>query len=151
VNPSIPRIRPPVYFLTAIVVMILLHSFFPITHWLASPWNYLGIVFIVLGGILTIRSVVLFRRVGTQTHPGVKATALVHEGPFRFTRNPMYLGLIIILVGVAILLGSVSPLLVIPLMIWILHVKFILREEKWMENWFGEPYLDYKKKTRRWL
>lgn len=150
-NDSIPRIRPPVYFLLAIAVMILLDSFFPLVHWVAAPWNYVGIVLIGLGLLLTIRSVILFRRSGTQTHPGVKATQLVHEGPYRYTRNPMYLGLIIILVGVAVLLGSVSPLLVIPLMIWILHVKFILREEKWMENWFGEPYLDYKKKTRRWL
>jgi protein-S-isoprenylcysteine O-methyltransferase Ste14 len=63
----------------------------------------------------------------------------------------MYLGLVIMLFGLAILLGSISPLLVIPIMIWILHVKFILREEKWMESWFGESYMEYKKKTRRWL
>jgi protein-S-isoprenylcysteine O-methyltransferase Ste14 len=150
-NPSIPRIRPPVYFLLAIAVMILLDSFLPLAHWLQPPWTYAGMVVIVLGFLLTVRSALLFRRLGTQTHPGVKATQLVHEGPFRYTRNPMYLGLMIILVGVAMLLGSVSPLVVIPLMTWILHVKFILREEKWMENWFGQPYLEYKKKTRRWL
>ena len=148
---SIPRIRSPVYFLLALAAMILLHSLFPIAYWLAAPWKCFGIVFIVSGVILTIRSAQLFRQQGTQTHPGVKATWLVTEGPFRYTRNPMYLGLLIILVGVAILLGSVSPLLVIPIMIWILHVKFILREEQWMESWFGAPYLEYKKKTRRWL
>jgi protein-S-isoprenylcysteine O-methyltransferase Ste14 len=59
----------------------------------------------------------------------------------------MYLGLITILVGVAILLGSYSPLIIIPLLIWILHTQFILQEEKWMESWFGESYLEYKKNS----
>jgi protein-S-isoprenylcysteine O-methyltransferase Ste14 len=150
-NNSIPRIRPPAYFLMAVVVMILLNSFFPLAHWLEFPWKYFGIVLIILGFILTVRSFILFRRLGTQSHPGVKATVFVNKGPYRYTRNPMYLGLVIMLLALAILLGSISPLLVIPIMIWILHVKFILREEKWMESWFGESYLEYKKKTRRWL
>ncbi|MCU7549988.1 isoprenylcysteine carboxylmethyltransferase family protein [Chitinophagaceae bacterium LB-8] len=150
-NNSIPRIRPPVYFLIAIALMILLNSVFPLAHWLKFPWKYFGIVFIILGFALTYGSFILFRQAGTQTHPGVKATVLVHKGPYRYTRNPMYVGLVVILLGVAILLGSLSPFLVIPIMIWILHSKFILREEKWMESWFGESYLEYKKKTRRWL
>jgi protein-S-isoprenylcysteine O-methyltransferase Ste14 len=150
-NNAIPGIRPPVYFLMAVVVMILLNSFFPLAHWLEFPWKYFGIVLIILGFILSAGSFILFRRLGTQSHPGVKATVLVTKGPFRYTRNPMYLGLVAMLFGLAILLGSISPLIVIPIMIWILHVKFILREEKWMESWFGESYLEYKKKTRRWL
>ena len=63
----------------------------------------------------------------------------------------MYLGFITMLAGVAILLGSISPFIVIPIVFWILQTQFVLREEKWMENWFGEPYLEYKKKTPRWL
>jgi protein-S-isoprenylcysteine O-methyltransferase Ste14 len=148
---SIPRIPPPVYFLSAVVLMILLNKFFPILRWLEFPWRYVGIVFIVFGFILSAGSGMLFRRLGTQPRPGVKATVLVTKGPYRFTRNPMYLGLVTILVGLSILLGTLSPLIMIPTIILILHFNFILREEKWMESWFRESYLSYKKKTRRWL
>ena len=150
-KPSVPLIPPPIYFLLAIAAMILLNSFFPIAHWLDYPWNYVGLVLIIAGFILTIRSAGLFRRLGTQTFPGVKATVLVNEGPFRYTRNPIYLGFIIMLVGVAVLLGSVSPFIIIPVISWILHSQFVLREERWMEEWFGEQYLEYKRRTRRWL
>ena len=150
-NNSIPRIVPPVYFLAAIIVMVLLNAFVPIGYWLRFPWRYFGIVLIVLGFALSLGSGSLFRRLGTPPRPGVRAKVLVTKGAYCYTRNPMYLGLVTMLVGIAILLGSTSPLFVIPIMVWILHSQFILQEEKWMENWFGESYLEYKNKTRRWL
>src|SRR5439155_12747847 len=100
---SIPRITPPVYSLAAIIVMVLLNSFTPFGHWLQYPWRYLGIIFIVLGLILSVRSKTLFQRSDTPVHPGVKATVLVTRGAFRYTRNPMYLGIVVILIGVAVL------------------------------------------------
>lgn len=148
---NIPRIVPPVYFLVAIIVMILLNSFIPIGRWLPFPWRWLGILPIVAGFLLSLGSGNLFRRKGTPPRPGLKANALVTSGPFRFTRNPMYIGLLTMLIGIAILLGSFSPLIVVPFMFCILHFKFILKEEKWMESWFGEPYVEYKKKTPRWI
>jgi protein-S-isoprenylcysteine O-methyltransferase Ste14 len=63
----------------------------------------------------------------------------------------MYLGLISMLTGISILLGTLSSLFVIPIIFLILNTQFVLREEKWMENWFGESYLEYKSKTPRWL
>jgi protein-S-isoprenylcysteine O-methyltransferase Ste14 len=150
-NPGIPKIPPPIYFLAAIIAMILLNSFAPGGRWLDYPWRYLGIIIIVFGFSLSLGSAILFRNLGTNPIPGTQATVLVTKGAFRFTRNPMYLGLITILIGVAILLGSFSPLMVIPVFCWILHSQFVLREEKWMEGWFGESYLAYKNKTPRWL
>ncbi|HET9825419.1 MAG TPA: isoprenylcysteine carboxylmethyltransferase family protein [Chitinophagaceae bacterium] len=91
------------------------------------------------------------RRLGTPLRPGVRATVLVTRGAFKYTRNPMYLGLLTMLVGVATLLDSLSPIIVIPIFIWILYSQFIRREEKWMESWFGDSYLEYKRKTPRWL
>src|SRR5262245_25907570 len=150
-NNSMPRIVPPVYVLVGIVLMVVLNSFAPIARWLHAPWRYIGIVVIAMGFFLALVSLNLFRRSGTPPRPGMKATALVTAGPFRRTRNPMYLGLITILVGVAILVGSFSPLIVIPIVVWIIHSQFVRREEKWMEEWFGEAYLEYKKRTPRWL
>lgn len=148
---SIPRISPPAYFLLAVIVMILLDSFFPISRWLHYPWRYLGIIIMVFGFCLGLGSGMFFRKLGTNPRPGKKATLIVTKGPFRYTRNPMYTGLITILIGLAILLGTVSPIFIIPVLFVILHTQFVLREEKWMEEWFGQSYLDYKNKTPRWL
>jgi len=148
---SVPRIPPPIYFLAGLVVMILLNSFVPIGRWLYYPWRYLGIIIIALGFSLSAGSGIFFRKLGTNPRPGTRATLIVTKGAFKHTRNPMYLGLITMLIGASILLGTFSPLIVIPIIFLILHTKFVLREEQWMEEWFGEPYLEYKNKTPRWL
>jgi len=150
-NPGIPKIPPPIYFLVGIIAIVLFNSFAPGGRWLDYPWRYLGIIIIVLGFSLSLGAGILFRTLGTNPIPGTQATVLVTTGPFRFTRNPMYLGLITILAGISILLVSFSPLIVIPIFSWILHTQFVLREEKWMEAWFGKSYLEYKSKTPRWL
>jgi len=150
-NTSIPRIPPPVFFLAGIVVMVLLNSYFPIGRWLHYPWRYFGIIFLVLGFSLGLGSGLYFRRLGTNPRPGAKATLIVTTGPFKYTRNPMYLGLTTMLIGTAILLGTFSPVLVIPIFFILVQTQFVLREEKLMEQWFGQPYLEYKKKTPRWL
>jgi len=148
---NIPRIIPPVYILGAIIVMILLNTYAPIGRWLEYPWRYFGILIIVAGFVLILAGGNLFRKLGTPPRPGLKANVLVTSGAFRYTRNPMYMGMIIMLIGLAILLGSISPMIVIPVIFLILHTQFVLREEKWMQGWFGDSYMEYKKKTPRWL
>lgn len=148
---SIPRIPPPIHFLVGLTTMILLNSFVPIGHWLVFPWRYTGIIIIVLGFSLAIGSGMFFRKFGTDPRPGNRAAVIVTNGPFRYTRNPMYFGYIIMLIGTSTLLGTLSPLIVIPIFFLILQTQFVFREEKWMAEWFGAPYLEYKKKTPRWL
>ena len=131
--------------------MILLNSFAPVGRWLHYPWRYFGIILIVAGVVLSIGSGMLFRKLGTNPQPGTRANLIVTEGAFRYTRNPMYLGLIVTLIGTSILLGTISPLIIILIVFLILHNQFVLCEEKWMEEWFGQSYLDYKSKTPRWL
>jgi len=150
-NTLIPRIPPPVYFLVAVILMILLNLFVPIGRWLYYPWRYFGIIIIALGFSLSLGSGIFFRKLGTNPRPGSKANLIVTKGPFKFTRNPMYLGLITMLIGISILLGTFAPLVAIPIVFIILHTQFVLREEKWMEEWFGQSYLEYKSKTPRWL
>ncbi len=148
---SVPRIPPPVFMLLTVLCMILLNYYVPIGRWLNYPWRYLGIALIILGFTLGLGSGLYFRKLGTNPKPGAKATLIVTKGPFKYTRNPMYLGLMTIIIGVSILLGTFSPLFLIPILFLILHTQFVLREEKLMEKWFGKPYLDYKNKTPRWL
>lgn len=151
VNTSIPRIPPPIHFLAGLIAMVLLNVYAPMARWLNSPWRYAGIIIIVLGFCLSIGSGIYFRKLGTNPRPGARAKLLVTNGVFRYTRNPMYIGLITMLIGVSILLGTVSPLIVIPIIFAILHTGFVLREEKWMEEWFGESYIEYKSRTPRWI
>jgi protein-S-isoprenylcysteine O-methyltransferase Ste14 len=150
-NTSIPRLPPPFFFLVSIIAMILLHLYAPIGRWINYPWRSAGIVLIVAGLVLGAGSGMFFRKLGTNPRPGARATLVVKTGPFRFTRNPMYVGLTTILVGVAILLGTFSPLIVLPFFFIFVHTQFVLKEEKLMEEWFGESYLEYKRKTPRWF
>jgi protein-S-isoprenylcysteine O-methyltransferase Ste14 len=92
-----------------------------------------------------------FGRAKTPPNPGRASTTLVIEGPFRFTRNPMYLGLTLIYVGIAFaansawLLGLTAPLLIV------MHFGVIVREEAYLERKFGDAYLQYRKTVRRWF
>src|ERR1044072_1718596 len=114
-NTSIPRIPPPIYFLIGLIAMILLSSFVPIGRWLHFPCRYIGIIIIVLGFSLSLAGGMFFRKLGTNPRPGTRATLIVTKGPFKYTRNPMYLGLTTMLIGTSILLGTFSPVLVIPI------------------------------------
>ncbi len=145
---SIPRIIPPFYFLASVVAMALLNTFAPVLVWLHRPWTYIGAGPIFLGFLLSFNSVILFRRLRTPLHPGMPAKVLITEGAYQYTRNPIYLGMVLILLGICLLFGSLSPLLVIPFFIWIIHTRFILREEKWMEEWFGQLIWNTRKEHR---
>lgn len=93
----------------------------------------------------------LFRRAGTRPEPWQPSSAIVEIGLYRFTRNPMYLGMALIYAGAAIMLDSaVSLLLLIPLL-FVIQRGVIGREEAYLEQKFGEPYRQYKSRVRRWL
>lgn len=108
--------------------------------------------FVAAVGIITILLAAnLFQKANTPLKPFKKPEKLVTTGIYRFTRNPMYLGMVIILTGLGIFLGSLSAFLVIPLFIWAIHTNFILHEEQLLLNTFGKDYADYLSRVRRWI
>ena len=145
------RILPPVYFLLSLVVMAALHLLLPIVRWIPGPWNGIGALPLSGGVLLAVMANRLFHRRGTPVHPFGEASMLVVDGPFRYTRNPMYLGLILTLIGIAVLLGTLSPWIVIPPFAWILARLFVRREERVLQEKFGQEFLAYKQKVRRWI
>lgn len=145
------RPLPPVYFLLGIGAMLALHRFVPVARWVAEPWNALGAILVVAGLGLSIYAASLFRKRGTGIKPFSEATALVVEGPYRFTRNPMYLGLTIALAGVAILLGTATPWLVVPPFVWIITVQYVVKEEAMLRQRFGGEYEAFTRRVRRWI
>jgi len=91
------------------------------------------------------------RRAGTNVRPDQPATAIVVDGPFRFTRNPLYLGLTGLYAGVALLVDALWPLLLLVPLLVIVKWGVIHREERYLEAKFGETYRLYKARVRRWL
>jgi len=142
---------PPAFVLIAGLLMTGLHLVVPWVQLLAMPWRLLGVVPVAVGILLNIWADQLFKRARTAVKPFEPSTALVLAGPFHFSRNPMYLGMVLALVGIAIVLGSATPWLVVPLFVWLVTERFIIREERKLEATFGQQYYDYKVKVRRWV
>jgi protein-S-isoprenylcysteine O-methyltransferase Ste14 len=137
--------------LVFILVQILLHFLAPIYQVVDKPYTYIGILLIILGFLPNLYYGIYFRKIKTAIPAYKEPTKLVTSGFFKISRNPIYLGMIILLIGVAILLGSLSPF-IIPLIFFILIKAFnISYEEKVLEKKFGKKYLDYKNKVRRWI
>ncbi|NIM61593.1 MAG: isoprenylcysteine carboxylmethyltransferase family protein [Acidobacteria bacterium] len=145
------KILPPVYFLLALIVMGALHRYVPVAVLVASPYRYGGVALIVLGLGVTIAAAGLFFKLGTPLRPFEESTLVVTTGMFRFTRNPMYLGMVLVLVGTAVMLGTLVAFLPVPPFVAIIRLRFIRNEERFMEDLFGEEYLAYKRKVRRWI
>jgi protein-S-isoprenylcysteine O-methyltransferase Ste14 len=146
-----PKVLPPVYLILSIVLMGALHFFFPVVRFLQPPFTYLGVVLIVAGIAISAYASGLFAKAGTPVIPFKPSTALVTTGLYRWTRNPMYLGTIIILLGLAMFCGTAGSLLPVPFYIWLIRARFVVREERFLEDIFGERYLEYKRSVRRWL
>ena len=130
-----------------------LNAFFPVMQLIESPWNRVGLALIVVAGSFDMWSLFLFFKKHTTPNPmkPQNTTALVSNGLYKLTRNPMYVGLLIILTGYAIWLGSLTPFLLLPVFYGLITEMQIKPEEGFLEEKFGQEYLDYKKRVRRWL
>jgi protein-S-isoprenylcysteine O-methyltransferase Ste14 len=147
------RIPPPLTALLAAAVMWALHRWLPLSHLIAAPWNYLALLPVVIGRVITVAAGGRFRQARTTfdpVNPG-KTSYLVTAGVFRFSRNPMYLGLVLLLIGWAIWLGTASPWLVPPLFMILMTLGQIVPEEQALQELFGESYLAYQHSVSRWI
>ena len=145
------KILPPTYLLIALLAMIALHFLIPLIKIVPSPWNAIGVIFLLAGILLNYFGGYLFHQAGTPIKPFIGSSTLVTQGVFRFSRNPMYLGFTLILGGAAILLGTLAPFLVILVFLVLMEIIFIKVEEKMLEQKFGQLYLEYKRRVQRWL
>ena len=142
---------PPVYFLAALLFMAVLAYLMPVAHLIYVPLRLCGGVFILAGLAITTTAAWAFKHANTPIRPFELATTLVITGIYRYTRNPMYLGMLIMLVGTWIALGKLSPVFVIPIFFFILLEGFVKPEEEVLEKIFGDKYRDYKSSVRRWI
>jgi protein-S-isoprenylcysteine O-methyltransferase Ste14 len=107
-------------------------------------------VLFVVGVALTLDAAAWFRRMGTSPDPREPTQMIVREGPYRFTRNPMYLGLSLALAGLALLLGNALwPLLALIPVLSVIQLMVVTREERYLEAKFGDQYREYRAQVRR--
>lgn len=145
------RITPPLYLFASLILMWLLNRYWPLYRYLHEPWTYLGIVPVLAGIAVAMVSARRFLHAKTGIVPFDKATTLVTGGFYRHTRNPMYLGLFMILIGVALMMGSLASLLPVWLFMLVIRYNFVAGEERFLEAAFGRDYLEFKHKVRRWF
>ena len=139
------------YFLVLLILSIASHILFPVRFLLQPPVSWSGIFIIGTGLFLAFRTRALFLRNRTTMSPYESPVVLITTGPFRFSRNPGYLAMALILLGSAVLMGTLVPFLFPVLFIVIIEVLFIPYEERVLEENFGEEYREYTRGVRRWV
>ena len=139
---------PPVILLASIVLQIILLFSFPISVDLSS---LLGLILILSGISLVFVSFRFMRKMKTTFIPDGTPEVLISSGPFKFSRNPIYLGMLTILVGVAFLMSSLSAIIIAFMFGIIINFTWIAHEEKKLHELFSEDWENYSSKVRRWI
>jgi protein-S-isoprenylcysteine O-methyltransferase Ste14 len=135
----------------SIIIAVVLHYFFPVTILILFPYNLLGLLIVGFGIYLVFQSVRLLRSYNTTTEPGGNPSSLVTQCPYCYSRNPIYLGLLLIALGTAITLSSLSAFAAPVIFFVVVNTIVIPFEENRLQKIFGIEYERYKRSVRRWL
>jgi len=138
---------PPVWLAVTLVAQYLTASVLPVPGFDVPGGWIIGLA----GVALIVWSAIHFRRAQTPIHPRRKPTTLITDGPFAYSRNPIYLGMALIATGWAVMLGALTALLCVPLFVWVIQHRFILGEEFHIDRALGDDWRAYTARTRRWL
>jgi protein-S-isoprenylcysteine O-methyltransferase Ste14 len=152
-GPDLP-VLPPILLLGALVIAIIL-DFLPL-HFMAPPVGFnaqtvIGVIIAVVGLGIGFSALRLFRHSGTSPNPREATTLVVTDGPYRFTRNPMYLGFVLLLLGIALVFSLEWGVILTPFLWLALDRMIVVREEAYLTQRFGEDYQKLLRQTRRWL
>ncbi|MGH2509637.1 MAG: methyltransferase family protein [Ktedonobacteraceae bacterium] len=148
------RFPPPLYYLIGLAVGFGIYWLYPIR--LSKPEHHLiiytlGISWLLLGGLLAGWAFLTFRQAGTSPNPTRATTTLALQGPYTLTRNPMYLAMGMVCIGISLLVNMLWPLLSVPAVLVIVDRVVIRKEERYLEAKFGDGYRQYKSRVRRWV
>lgn len=143
---------PPFVYVGMLLLGLVLDRLMPWSIELTWIGRYVGGGILIGAGLLCILSAMgLFRKAGTDVKPWKTTTAIVATGVYRFTRNPMYVGMAMLYAGLGLMCSSLGVFLLLPILILLIRTQVIVREERYLESKFGQSYLDYKARVRRWL
>ena len=148
------RFPPPAIYVAVFLIGLLLERFsrIPIVGAVRAPLlSIFGLALVGLGFFVMFWGMLTFRRHKTSILPFRPAGALAMTGPYRFTRNPMYLGMTTAHIGAALAMNAGWPLILLPVALYLI-VRFVIRvEEAYLAQRFGIEYEDFKRRVRRWL
>ncbi|HUL69536.1 MAG TPA: isoprenylcysteine carboxylmethyltransferase family protein [Gemmatimonadales bacterium] len=145
------RFRPPHYLLLALLSMVGLRYLFPYPLPVPSPFHLLAVPLLIAGLVLIVAPAWEFHRRETALDPFGEASVLVTDGWFRYSRNPIYTGMVLVLLAAALGLHAWAPLIVVPIFVAIIRTRFIRMEERFLSQKFGETYRQYCSQVRRWI
>src|ERR1043166_2103750 len=147
------RFPPPFVYLGALLLGLAAERFVTLRS-IGIDWRLLvatGALLFVAGAAMMLAAAGLFRRLGTNVPPSQPTTLIATTGPYRWTRNPMYLGMALIYAGLAIGFDGPIAFALLPLVLIAIQTQVIAREERYLEAKFGDDYRRYKAEIRRWL
>lgn len=145
---------PPFIYMGGLALGLLLHRLLPLKYLPPAVRGIgltLGSTGISMGLSFFLSAFQQMRNANTNINPAQPATTIVAEGPFRFTRNPIYLSMTLLYIGIMFLVNSLWMMFILPIILVLINFGVIAREERYLESKFGAQYLDYKQRVRRWL
>ncbi len=142
---------PPLIFAVPLATGLLLHMFFPKKFLPRRTGIVPGAMCIGLAIVFIRSGFQAMRAANTNVNPTLPVTTIVTEGPFRYTRNPLYLGLTLMYAGISLLSNALWAILLLPVALVVMVYGVIKHEESYLERKFGEQYLSYKARVRRWF
>ncbi len=145
------KVMPTTWFMTFLIITIMLQFFVPAERWIPFPYNHFGWILILAGIVLNLWTDQLFKRNNTTVKPYLKPSHLLLHGPFKISRNPMYLGMLLILAGTAILFKSIFLLIPAFLYVVVMNLFYVRKEEASLTEQFGNEFMTYKRRVRQWF
>ena len=145
---------PPLIYMGGLALGLLLHRLVPLKYLPRTSRTIeltLGSTCISIALSVGLSGFRQMRLANTNINPTQPVHAIVTEGPFRFTRNPLYLGMTLLYIGIMFLVNSLWPMLILPVVLGLMNFGVIAREERYLERKFGAQYLTYKQRVRRWI
>jgi protein-S-isoprenylcysteine O-methyltransferase Ste14 len=144
-------LNPFLIYIALALGALLLQRFLPLPF-IAQPWaSILGVMVLIVSqffGLPALRSMLTAR---TSPNPNRPTSTLIYSGPYRFTRNPMYIGLTLMFAGLSIVFRLSWGLVLLPVVVWLITAWVIVPEENYLAAKFGAAYADYKSRVHRWL
>ncbi|TPW16301.1 MAG: hypothetical protein FD129_748 [bacterium] len=144
-------VHPPFLYLGGLAVLIAAHYFRPWPIAASRALFLPGILVAIVGFVLAGWGRRTMIAAGTNVNPSKPSLAIVDGGPFRFTRNPLYVSISIVFLGATLILNEWAGLILLAVILIVMHFGVVLREERYLEAKFGESYRDYRRRVRRWI
>jgi protein-S-isoprenylcysteine O-methyltransferase Ste14 len=143
-------IIPPVFLMISLILIVITYFVLPDLNLIPFPLNLIGIPICFSGFVIMGKSRDLFKKYQTTLYIE-KSSSMIQEGVFSKTRNPMYIGMFLLLLGIGVCFRNMFSILIPVLFMILIHFVFVLKEEKLMFDVFGQIYLDYKTRVKRWV